>query len=105
MFKDNDHAGDLQIKKWLLGMCEHHPYAVVFKKESTVEVSVFGNEFVAMKWGIDALRGLRCKLRMIGIPTSGPSYIYGDNMSVVHNISIIELGLRRKQLILLSCSL
>ena len=32
------------------------------KKQSTVETSVFGAEFVAVKQGIDALRGLRYKL-------------------------------------------
>ena len=49
-----------------------------------------------MKQGIDALRGLRCKLRMMGIPIPGPLYIYGDNISVVHNASRQELVLRKK---------
>ena len=57
---------------------------------------MFGAEFVAMKQGIDALQGLRYKLRMVGIPISGPSYIYGDNMSVVHNASRSESVLRSK---------
>ena len=38
------------------------------KKQSRVEKSVFGAEVVPMTQGIDALRGLRCKLRMMGIP-------------------------------------
>ena len=58
------------------------------KKLSTVEKTVLGTEFIAMKKGIDALRGLRYKLWMMGIPISGPSFIYGDNMSVVHDTSI-----------------
>ena len=49
-----------------------------------------------MKQGIDTLRGLRYKLRMMGIPISGPSYIYGHNMSVVHNKFRPESGLRKK---------
>ena len=40
-----------------------------------------------MKKGIDVLRGLGYKLRMMGTPISGPSYVYGDNMSVVPNES------------------
>ena len=32
----------------------------------------------------------------MGIPTSGPSYIYGDNMSIVHNISRQKSVLRKK---------
>ena len=40
-----------------------------------------------MKHGIDAPRGLRYKLRMMGIPISSPSYIFGDNMSVENDTS------------------
>ena len=68
------------------------------KKQSTVETLVFGAEFVTMKQGIDALQGLRYKLRMMGIPISGPSYIYGENMSVVHNTSRPESVLRKKSM-------
>ena len=51
---------------------------------------------VAMKTGIDTLRGLRYKLRMMGVPISGPMYIYGDNMSVVNNASKPESTLKKK---------
>ena len=49
-----------------------------------------------MKQGIVALRGLRYKLRMMSIPISGTSYIYGDNMSVVCSTSRPESVLRKK---------
>ena len=60
------------------------------KRQSTCETSVFGAEFVALKQGIEALRGLRYKLRMMGIPIAGPSYVHCDNKSVVTNSSIPE---------------
>ena len=66
------------------------------KKQSTAETSVFSAEFVAMKQGIDSLRDLRYNLRKMGIPISSPSYIYGENMSVVHNTSRPESVLRKK---------
>jgi hypothetical protein len=53
------------------------------KKQVTIETSVFGAEFVAMKHGIETLRGLRYTVRMMGITLTGPSYIYGDNKSQV----------------------
>ena len=49
-----------------------------------------------MKQGIEALRGLRYKLRMMGIPIAGPSYIYGDNMSVINNSSKPDSTLNKK---------
>ena len=48
---------------------------------------MFGAEFFAMKIGIDILHAIQHKLRMMGIPISGPVYVYGDNMSVIPSIS------------------
>ncbi len=42
---------------------------------------------VAMKTCIEALRGIRCKLCMMGIPIDGATHIYGDSMSVIDNTS------------------
>ena len=46
--------------------------------------------------GIEALQGLQYKLRMMGVQISGPTYIYGDNMSVVNNASKPESTLKKK---------
>jgi hypothetical protein len=46
--------------------------------------------------GIKILRGLRYKIRMMGIPLSGPTYIYGDNKSQVTNSSRPESTLKKK---------
>jgi hypothetical protein len=37
------------------------------QKQPTIESSVFGAEFVAMKLGVEALRGIRYKLCVIGV--------------------------------------
>jgi hypothetical protein len=66
------------------------------KKQSTVETSVFGNEFCAMKHGIKNLYGIYYKLRMMDAPMKGPSYMHGDNMTVVNNVSKPESTLRKK---------
>ena len=57
---------------------------------------MFGAEFVALKVGIETLRGIRYKLRMMGVPLSGPSRILGDNMSVVKNSQAPHSVLRKK---------
>ncbi len=66
------------------------------KRQPTIETSVFGDEFVAMKHGIKMLRGLRYKLQMMGVPLTGPSFIYGDNKSQVTNSSKPESTLKKK---------
>jgi hypothetical protein len=38
-----------------------------------------------MKVGFENARSVRYKLWMIGVPIDEPVYVYGDNMSVIHN--------------------
>ena len=67
------------------------------KQQATIETSVFGAEFVAMKIGMESLRGLCYKLRMMGVGISGPSYIYGVSMSVIHNTQRPESMLKKRK--------
>ena len=45
---------------------------------------------------METLRGIRYKLRMMGVSISGPPYIYGDNMSVIRNNQRPESTLKKK---------
>jgi hypothetical protein len=68
------------------------------QKQPTIESSVFGAEFVAMKLGMEALWGIRYKLCKMGVPIAGPTYVYGDNMSGIHNTQRPESTLKKKNL-------
>jgi hypothetical protein len=99
LFVDSDHAGDTATRRSRTGFLIYANMAPIVwfsKKQPTIESSVFGAEFVAMKNGVESLRGLRYKLRMMGVPLSGPSYVYGDNMSVIHNTQRPESTLKKK---------
>lgn len=99
MFCDSDHAGEKRTRRSRTGFlifCNMALIDWISKKQATIETSVFGAEFVAMKHGIEKLRGLRYKLRMMGIPLTGPSYIYGDNKSQVTNSTRPESTLKKK---------
>ena len=99
MFVDSDHAGDKVSCRSRSGFLIYINTPLVqwfSKKLSTVETSVIGTEFVAMKQGIDALQCLRYKLQMMGIHISSPSNIYGDNMLVILDSSRPESVLRKK---------
>ena len=90
MFVDSDHAGDKRNRRSCTGYLIFLNMALISwhtKTQATVEGAVFGAEFVAMKQGTKALSGIRYKLRMMGVPVEGPTYIYGDNMSVIYNTS------------------
>ena len=99
MYVDSNHAGEKRTRRSRTGFFVFINSALIqwlSKKQATIETLVFGAEFVAMKLGMESLRGLRYKLRMMGVPIFGPSLIYGDNMSVIHNTQRPESTLKKK---------
>ena len=66
------------------------------KKLTSVETSTFGSEMMAMKQAVNYIRGFRYKLRMFGIPVEEPSYMYGDNQSVLAGSTRPESTLKKK---------
>ena len=99
LFVDASHADDKVTRRsrscYFVYM-NMAPVAWLSKKQATIETSVFGAEFVAMNLGLEAVRGIRYKLRMMGVPITGPTFIYGDNMSVIHNTQRPESTLKKK---------
>jgi hypothetical protein len=88
MMVDSNHAGDKRIQcSWtgFLIFCNMVLIYCISKQQPTIDTSVFGAEFVAMKHGIEKLWGLRYKIRMMGFSLSEPSYVYGDNKSAITN--------------------
>ena len=101
LYVDSDHAGEELTRRSRTGYIMYMNSAPILwhsKRQGTVETSVFGAEFVAMKAGNEASRGLRYKLRMMGIPLDGPTYIFGDNMSVIYNTQKPESVLKKKSI-------
>ena len=96
---DADHASDTVSRRSRTGLLIYLNCALIYwwsKKQTSVESSSFGSEFVAMKQCCEYIRGLRYKLRMMGIPVEGLTYIYGDNQSVLANTTIPDSTLKKK---------
>ena len=96
---DADHASDTITRRSRTGFLIYINSAPVYwlsKKQNSVESSTFGSEFMAMKQCCEYIRGLRYKLRMMGIEVNGPAYIQGDNKSVLCNTSIPDSTLKKK---------
>ena len=94
---DADHAADTVTRRLRTGFLIHLNCATVYcfsKNQTSVDSSSFGSEFVAMKQCCEYLRGIRYKLRMMGIPCEGPTYISGDNQSILENTTIPDSTLK-----------
>ena len=98
-YVDASHAGCKITRRSRTGfivMLNSSPIYWLSKKQTSVETSTFGSEFVAMKTCCEYLRGLRYKLRMMGVPVNNPSFIYGDNQSVLYNTSLPDSVIKKK---------
>ena len=65
MFVDSDHAGDKVTCRYRTGyvvFLQNSPITWFSKKQSSVETSTFGSEFMAMKTATEYIQGLRYKL-------------------------------------------
>ena len=99
MMIDSDHAGNHVTRRRRSEFLVYLNSALIYwplKKQTTIETSSFGSEFMALKTGTEYLRGLRYKLRAMGIPVTNPVYIYGDNKSVLCNTTAPDSQLKKK---------
>jgi len=98
-FVDSDHAGDHITRRSRTGFVISLNCAPIYwysKKQTSCETSSFGADFIALKTCCEYIRGLRYKLRMMGIPVNLPTFLFGDNRSVLINSSKPHSSLKKK---------
>ena len=72
------------------------PISWFSKRQTTIESSTFGSEFVALRLATEQIISLRYKLRMFGIPIDHDANVFCDNEAVFKNASIAESRLTKK---------
>ena len=96
---DTDHASDTVTRRSRTGILVYLNCSLIHwwsKKQTSIESSPFGVEFIAMKQCCEYLHGLRYKLRMMGMPCDQLSHIYSDNQSVLANTMMPDSTLKKK---------
>lgn len=87
-FVDAYHAGNIMTRishTGILIYLNNTPISWYSKCQNTVESSIFGSEFNALRISVYTFQSLHYKLRMFGIKVQNPSEIYCDNESVTNN--------------------
>ena len=70
------------------------------KLQSLAASATFGSEYVAGRTATDQIQDLRNTLRYLGVPVEGPSFLFGDNESVVNTASIPHSRLTKRHYML-----
>jgi hypothetical protein len=66
------------------------------KRQGQVETATYGSEFVAARTATEQILDLRFTLRSLGAPMDGPSWMFGDNQSVVTSSTIPHSQLSKR---------
>jgi len=71
-----------------LDMLNQTPIDWFSKRQSQVETATYGSEFMVARNATERITDLRYTLRSFGVPLDGPSWLFGDNKSVVTSSTI-----------------
>ena len=66
------------------------------KKQNTVETATYGSEFNAARTATEQSMGICYKLRDFGAPIDGPTWMFGDNESVIKSYTIPQSVLKKR---------
>ena len=98
-FIDAVHAGNTVTRRSqtsLLLFVNRAPIVWFSKWQNTVETSMFGSEFIAMKTAVEQIESLHYKLRMFGIPVEDPTNVFCNNIPIFKNMTIPDSTLKKK---------
>ena len=100
-FVDSDHAGDLTTRRSRTCFLVCLNSALIYwlsKKQTSIETSSFGSEFIAMKQCCEYIRGLRYKLRMMGVP-SRTQHLFLETINQSYGTRVSQNRLWRRRAI------
>ena len=70
------------------------------KRQNQVETAVYGSEFMAGRLAVEQIMELRYMFTMLGVPIEGPTYLFGDNLSMITSSTIPSSSLKKRHNIL-----
>ena len=80
----------------IIHMMNKTPIEWFCKQQNQVETATYGSEFMVMRIGTEQIMELQYMLCMLGVPVEGPSWIFGDNKSVVTSSTIPSSTLKKR---------
>ena len=84
----------------ILHMVNATPIDWFSKRQNTVETATYGSEFVAARQSTDQVVDWHYTLRMLGVPLDGPTWMFGDNSSVLTSSNIPHSALSKRHVAL-----
>lgn len=99
IFIDSNHGHDQITGRSFTGMISfvgRTSICQMSKRQSSIQTTTFGAEFVALKKALEEAITLRYYLRSMGVTVTKPTVIYGDNLSAITNTVNPGSALKKK---------
>lgn len=80
----------------IIHMVNQTPVDWFSKRQNTVETATYGSEFMAARIATEQIMDLRITLMSMGVPLDGPSWMLGDNQSVITSSTIPKSMLNKR---------
>ena len=93
LYANINHAGDYVTRRSRSGLVvffNNEPICWISKKQTSCITSTYGSNRVAMKQSYQYVFGLWYKLIMMGILVEDPTYVHGENHSMLDNSTMPE---------------
>jgi hypothetical protein len=84
----------------ILHIVNQTPFDWFSKKQMTVETATYGSEFVAARTATEQIIANRNAFRHLGVRIIGPTYMFGDNRSVVDSATVPHSSLNKRHVAL-----
>ena len=69
---------------------------ITLLNQTPIETTKYGSEFLVARQATEPILDLRFTLRMMGLPIDGPSWLFGDNSSVITSSTIPHSTLNKR---------
>jgi hypothetical protein len=99
MYVYADHAHDQVTRRSVTGILTLVSGMTICwysKRQQTVESSSYWSKLVAARLATEQIIDIWCRLRMLGVPVTGPTVLLGDNRAVVLNTTVPSSMLKKK---------
>ena len=103
IFVDANHGHDKVTGRSISGIISFAGRTPIYwaaKRQSSVQTTTFGSEFIALKKAVEETLTLRYHLQSMGVEVTKPTVIYGDNLSSITNTTLPGSALSKKYLAL-----
>jgi hypothetical protein len=99
VFADTDHAHDKVTRRSITGIMIFVGRTPVFyqsKRQGAIETSTYSAEFNGARTATEETIAVRYMLRCLGVRVTHPTYLFGDNLGVVQNVTMKDSLLKKK---------